>query len=672
MLSYRALVGSLVGLMLMSASVCGAHTLSVRGNVESGGTGLSGYDVTLYGSIAGRSGHPEVLGRTATGPFGEFEIAYEEPRSQALLFVAAERGPAMLASALGQGPVPGPVVVNELTTVATGFAFAQFVDARFVGGNRYGMLNAVHMAANMADPISGGIAEVLDRSPNGEETEARATFYSLANIVAGCVAAEASCQALRDATTPPDGPRPPTVLHALANIAKYPWLNVATLFDLSFQREVYGPALAEDQEPDAWTLFLKFTGSFSSVQDANNLMNGPGNFAIDRKGFLWVSNNYIPEPPDELACAGDRLLKFYPWGESFPGSPYFGGGISGSGWGMFITPNRRVWVSNFGFAGTGCPEPPANSISEFRPDGTPISPDTGFTAGPISWPQGAVADRAGNVWIASCESDSLTYYPKGRPRQAFNRAFPGDGPVKPFGIAIDHQGNAWVIGSFNSTLAVYGPAGDLLELIPTVDARGVTQLRRPMGIASDSRGNIWVANSDWMDVPCPRAPPDLGPGTSPSIALYHRDPDRQPDADSPFSGGGLTLPWGIAVDGNDTVWVANFGFPFDLGDPEDTPPWEQPNRVSHFCGVDTSKCPPTKQRVGVPISPDGTGYSSQALIRNTAVAIDPSGNVWLANNWKEIPIQTNPGGNAIVVMVGAAAPLKTPLIGTPRSFDRRR
>jgi hypothetical protein len=73
----------------------------------------------------------------------------------------------------------------------------------------------------------------------------------------------------------------------------------------------------------------------------------------------------------------------------------------------------------------------------------------------------------------------------------------------------------------------------------------------------------------------------------------------------------------------------------------------------------------------MPISPDGTGYTSDALIRNTAVAIDPSGNVWLANNWKEIPIQRNPGGNAIVVMVGAAAPVKTPLIGTPRSFGSR-
>jgi hypothetical protein len=69
--------------------------------------------------------------------------------------------------------------------------------------------------------------------------------------------------------------------------------------------------------------------------------------------------------------------------------------------------------------------------------------------------------------------------------------------------------------------------------------------------------------------------------------------------------------------------------------------------------MDPSKCPPGKQQIGQPISP-ANGYTSDALMRNTGIAIDPSGNVWLANNWKEIPPQWNPGGNSIAVMVGAA------------------
>ena len=39
-----------------------------------------------------------------------------------------------------------------------------------------------------------------------------------------------------------------------------------------------------------------------------------------------------------------------------------------------------------------------------------------------------------------------------------------------------------------------------------------------------------------------------------------------------------------------------------------------------------------------------SGYGFDGLVRNTGVAVDLSGNVWLANNWKNVPIQTNPGG----------------------------
>ena len=64
-----------------------------------------------------------------------------------------------------------------------------------------------------------------------------------------------------------------------------------------------------------------------------------------------------------------------------------------------------------------------------------------------------------------------------------------------------------------------------------------------------------------------------------------------------------------------------------------------------------------------------TGYRSDALERITGGQIDPSGNIWLTNNWKRDanPIR-NPFGNAIVIAIGAAGPLKTPLIGPPVPF----
>jgi hypothetical protein len=132
----------------------------------------------------------------------------------------------------------------------------------------------------------------------------------------------------------------------------------------------------------------------------------------------------LTQPPDKLACAGLRLLKFYPWGENFPGSPYFGGGLSGAGFGISIAPNGLIWVGNFGFAGTACPLPPANSVSVLLPNGIALSRDEGLTAGPISWPQSTVPDRQGNIWIANCAADSVTLYPKGLPRKAVEIPIP--------------------------------------------------------------------------------------------------------------------------------------------------------------------------------------------------------------------------------------------------------
>ncbi len=71
------------------------------------------------------------------------------------------------------------------------------------------------------------------------------------------------------------------------------------IFDLAALTPVYQPALA--QAPTSWLLFLKFTGGPYSAQDSDNLMNGPGNFAIDGQGYVWVNDNAVPQPPGQFA-----------------------------------------------------------------------------------------------------------------------------------------------------------------------------------------------------------------------------------------------------------------------------------------------------------------------------------------------------------------------------------
>ena len=111
--------------------------------MESADIGLAGYQVSLYARFVDPPRTARVLGRAVTGPAGAFRIEYQVPGGHAsgsapLLFVRARNGSATLASAIGPAPVTGPVVVNERTTVATGFAFAQFVDGPAIDGNRVG------------------------------------------------------------------------------------------------------------------------------------------------------------------------------------------------------------------------------------------------------------------------------------------------------------------------------------------------------------------------------------------------------------------------------------------------------------------------------------------------------------------------------------------------------
>ena len=111
------------------------------------------------------------------------------------------------------------------------------------------------------------------------------------------------------------------------------------------------------------------------------------------------------------------------------------------------------------------------------------------------------------------------------------------------------------------------------------------------------------------------------------------------------------LPWG-GIDGFDNVFVANFAG----------------KRVMMLCGVKEQNCPPGVH-TGDPISPD-EGFTSDALKRVTGIQGDTSGNVWAVNNYKEdglLPIGlNNPGGNSVVVFIGLAAPVKTPLLGPVR------
>lgn len=611
-------LATVAALLALAGPAAAAST--VAGTVQSGGKPVSSSRVALYAAGAGPA---TWLGSARTDKQGEFELNYESPGGEAVLYLVAQGGRTgpgspgsrlLLMDLAGLASSPAAEAqINDRTTVASGYALAQFLHGRKLRGPSPGLQNAAATVSNLVEPRTGKVSFTIANSPNGNATEALPTFDTLANVLSACAHDAATCVKLLALTRPPGGHTPDNTLDAMVDLAKYPTRNTKRLLALQGKRPPYEPALSNP--PVAWTIALAYTaGGFDA----------PGRMAFDSKGRIWVTNNW--EPPTTVG--GQQVTVLSPTGQPILHSPLYGGGVFGAGFGIAVDQSDRVWVGNYA----------GNSVSLFDSSGNPLSPslggnpptpiEGGFRQGEISKAQGLAVDQHGNIWIPNFGNKSVTVYWGGNP--ATSSVITGGGISKSFDIAIDAGGNAWVTDESTS-----GTPGAVTKILPngTPSANSPITgggLRSPQGIAVDSGGNLWVANLLSSSVT------EIANDGS----VYKRSPIKLPS---------LVGPWGIAVDGADNVWVAGFRGP----------------GVTELCGRTAANCPKGK-RTGEPISPRKTGFQSNALQHLTAVQVDQSGNVWVANNWSTgSSLAQFVGGNGLVEFIGAATPVKTPLIGPP-------
>jgi hypothetical protein len=171
----------------------------------------------------------------------------------------------------------------------------------------------------------------------------------------------------------------------------------------------------------------------------------------------------------------------------------------------------------------------------------------------------------------------------------------------PNDLAIDSQGNAWVVatagGSSSSTVSVvncYGLQGSFPQTGATYGH-----------LALDPYDDPWLTNS-----------------LSSNVVELTNSGNRA--TLNPFTGGGLQGPGPLAFDGYGNVWVANNG--------------------ATISKLNAS---------GAPLSPS-TGWATGGVSGATALALDTLGNVWVADS----------GGNDITVLSNSGAPLpNSPYLG---------
>ncbi|MFF3911756.1 hypothetical protein ACFYZJ_38875 [Streptomyces sp. NPDC001848] len=589
----------------------------LHGMVNGAGQPLRGAQVTLF--AGSRSGVRE-LGRATTDASGSFTITYAQP-ADGVVYVEAASTTARrfrLRSVVGVGVGGGvpqrtvnTVRINELTTIATAYALAQFSDQRGITGPSPGLQNAAATAFTLADPVTGKPAAAVTADSANSQT--LATLDTLANLISLCTADAPRCDQLLRLATPPGNAAAADTVQAIGNLAHSPTLSPADLYALAREANVFTPALTAP--PTAWILALRHTASD---------LYAPGRIAFDAHGNAWATNNWLPgtRNPNPFVTVQN------PTGIPTFGSPISGGGMKGGAWGIAIDRDGSVWIPSYG----------GNAMSKYSATGAVLSPPTGWKNGGLNHPQGTAVDQRGNVWIAN------SYGLKGKPGQGSVVVYPHGDPSKaititdssfnhPFAVQIDAYGRAWVTNSHLSFTEITeskrpGKVGGSVTVIGP-DFKPVTSindgsLQAPVGLALDSKGNAWVAN--FFSSAITQIQPN---GT---VAGVHQLPRT-------------VFPWSVAVDGTDRVWVAGFGA----------------SSVSLLCGVNTAACT-AGASAGTVLSP-GAGFQNKAIQHLTAVQIDASGNVWVANNWSKIIPPT--GGEGLVELIGLATPVCTPLTPLP-------
>src|SRR6516165_6005903 len=398
--------------------VCAPATAAVRieGQVQAGGGPLANSTVTLW---AASTADPRQLAQTKTSSDGRFQIdSQETPGADVILYLIAKGGEAAVKKGSGDNPVvallsllgnapPGTVVINEMTTVASVWTHAQFLEGTAIKGHALGLKIAAGNVPNFVDLQTGGWGPTIQDPLNSTQTTTMANFATLSSLLAGCTTRVRpdACTSLFAATTTAVGKTPADTLAAAQSVARNPTYQPVKLFALldafypipkgkTLRPTPYLPYLS--YAPSAWVMPLKFTGGGLSA---------PGKIMFDSQGNLWAGDNFIVGFQNQDEFWNGNLSKFAPNGR--PLSPittgFTGGGVEGIGFGLAIDADDNVWGTCYG----------SHAIVKFDKNGKPLSPPDGYNFDhQLGLMQGIIVTPGGDVWALDLEKNQIVYMPK--------------------------------------------------------------------------------------------------------------------------------------------------------------------------------------------------------------------------------------------------------------------
>src|SRR5262249_51008847 len=229
--------------MLGYACVPATAAVRIEGQVQAGGGPLANSTVTLWAASAGE---PRQLAQARTNNDGRFEFGSQGTLgADVILYVIAKGGEAAVNKGVGDNPAaallavlgntpPPQVVINEMTTVASVWTHAQFLDGTAIKGHALGLKIAAGNVPSFVDLQTGGWGATIQDPPNAGQTPTMANFATLADVLAGCATRVITdaCAKLFIAATPPKGNAPTDTLTAAQSLARYPWYRPERVFAL--------------------------------------------------------------------------------------------------------------------------------------------------------------------------------------------------------------------------------------------------------------------------------------------------------------------------------------------------------------------------------------------------------------------------------------------------------
>jgi sugar lactone lactonase YvrE len=545
----------------------GQQVASVRvsGSVHGGQQPIKGASVQIYAvgtTGVGSASTPLLTTPATTGDGGYFSIpagAYDcvNPAATEIYLVASGGDPTNgannynntsinMVAALGKcsDVIANPqfINVNELTTVATAYALAQFTTSVTAIGaaTAYdtGLVNAIATAKELVGTGSG----LAPGNVAAGEVVPATEINTLGNILASCVntsdGSSSPCNALYSATSASD------TFGAAVAMAKNPGgAAITNLIMLNAGPAPFQPTYSV--QPNDFSLAVKYTGSFSTpygiaidasgstvtelgpggsllaAPTATNLFGAQG-VAIDRTGNVWVANT-----------AGNSVIEF-PVSGGTVGTPSIYSGVTAPT-AIALDSAGNAFVANFN----------GNSVTKLSSTGTPAagSPFTG--SGNITVPSGIAVGPSGSVYVTSGNGTVVALNNDG----SYNASLNDTALQGPLFVAVDTTGKIFTSGSTTGA-AVAGAVGEYTTAGAVSAASPVASgVSTPYGIATDGV-SAWVANSIASGSLAQLA---YGSATAASPAAgFHA-------ADTQNSVAALNTPVGVAVDASGNVWTANSG-----------------------------------------------------------------------------------------------------------------